>query len=150
MLQMDIPVGAGTDGTRVSSYNPWLSLYWLVSGKTVGGMQLFADENKLSREEALKLFTVGSAWFSQEEQVKGRIAPGQFADFAVLSEDYFSVPEERIKNIESVLTVVGGKVVYAAKPFDPLGAGFTPPPLPPVSPAWSPVAHFGGYQNCGP
>ena len=106
-------------------------------------MQLFADDNKLSREEALRLWTVGSAWFSQEEDVKGRIAPGQYADFAVLSEDYFTVPEEQIKNIESVMTVVGGKVVYAAKPFEDVA----PPALPPVSPAWSPVAHFGGYQN---
>jgi predicted amidohydrolase YtcJ len=143
MLQMGIPVGAGTDGTRVSSYNPWPSLYWLVSGKTVGGMQLFADDNKLSREEALRLFTVGSAWFSQEETVKGRIAPGQYADFAVLSDDYLTVPEEQIKDIESLLTVVAGKVVYTAKPFD----AFAPPALPAVSPAWSPVAHFGGYQH---
>ena len=143
MLQMGIPVGAGTDGTRVSSYSPWPSLYWLVSGKTVGGMQLFANDNKLSREEALRLFTAGSAWFTQEENVKGRIAPGQYADFAVLTEDYFNVPEEQIKNIESVLTVVGGRIVYAAEPFTDLA----PPPLPPVSPSWSPVAHFGGYQN---
>jgi predicted amidohydrolase YtcJ len=143
MLDMGIPVGAGTDGTRVSSYNPWPSLYWLVSGKTVGGMQLSADDNKLSREEALRLWTVGSAWFSQEEKVKGRIAPGQYADFAVLDADYFSVPEEDIKNMESVLTLVGGKVVYAARPFD----AYAPPALPPVSPAWSPVAYFGGYQN---
>jgi predicted amidohydrolase YtcJ len=143
MLQMGIPVGAGTDGTRVSSYNPWPSLYWLVSGKTVGGTQLFVDDNKLSREEALRLFTAGSAWFTQEEDVKGRIAPGQYADFAVLTEDYFTVPEEQIRNIESVLTVVGGNIVYAAEPFEDLA----PPPLPPVSPSWSPVAHFGGYQN---
>lgn len=143
MLEMDIPVGAGTDGTRVGSYNPWPTLYWLVSGKTVGGTQVTADDNKLSREEALRLFTAGAAWFSQEEKVKGRIASGQYADFAVLTEDYFSVPEERIKNLESVLTVVGGKIVYAAAPFQNLA----PPPLPPVSPAWSPVAHFGGYQN---
>lgn len=143
MLQMRIPVGAGTDGTRVSSYNPWPSLYWLVSGKTVGGTQLFADDNKLTREEAIRLWTVGSAWFSQEERVKGCITPGQYADFAVLSDDYFTVPEEQIKNIESVLTVVGGKIVYAAEPFPDLA----PPPLPPVSPAWAPVAHFGGYQN---
>ena len=143
MLQMGIPVGAGTDGTRVSSYNPWPSLYWLVSGKTMGGMQLFADDNKLSREEALQLFTVGSAWLSQEETVKGRIAPGQYADFAVLSADYLTVPEEQIKHIESLLTVVAGKVVYAAKPFE----NVAPPALPPVSPAWSPVVHFGGYQN---
>jgi hypothetical protein len=147
MLQMSIPVGAGTDGTRVSSYNPWPSLYWLVTGKTMGGTQLFADNNKLSRAEALWVFTAGSAWFSQEEDVKGRIAPGQYADFAVLNADYFSVPEDQIKNIESLLTVVGGKVVYAAKPFDALGEPLAPPPLPPVSPAWSPVARFGGYQH---
>ena len=143
MLAMGIPVGAGTDGTRVSSYNPWPSLYWLVSGKTVGGTPLFADDNKLSREEALRLFTVGSAWFSQEETVKGRIASGQYADFAVLSDDYFTVTEEQIKNLESLLTVVAGKVVYATGPFEDVA----PPALPPVSPAWSPVAHFGGYQN---
>jgi len=143
MLAMGIPVGAGTDGTRVSSYNPWPSLYWLVTGRTMGGTQLFADDNRLTREEALRLFTEGSAWFSQEENVKGRIAPGRYADFAVLSEDYFSVPEQRIQRIESLLTVVGGKVVYAAAPFDALGEGLAPQPLPPVSPAWSPVAHFG-------
>ena len=143
MLDMGIPVGAGTDGTRVSSFNPWPALYWLVSGKTVGGMQLFADDNRLSREEALRLFTVGAAWFSQEENVKGRIAPGQYADFAVLSEDYFSVPEEQIKHLESVLTAVSGKVVYAAKPFDGLDSALKPATLPAVSPSWSPVAHFG-------
>ncbi len=143
MLAMGIPVGAGTDGTRVSSYNPWPSLYWLVTGKTVGGTQLFSDDNKLTREEALRLFTVGNAWFSQEENIKGRIAPGQYADFAVLTEDYFSIPEERIKNIESLLTVVGGEAVYAAKPFENLA----PPPLPPVKPEWSPVAFYGGRQN---
>ncbi|MDZ4859693.1 MAG: amidohydrolase [Candidatus Hydrogenedentes bacterium] len=143
MLEMGIPVGAGTDGTRVSSFNPWPSLYWLVSGKTVGGTQLFAENNKLTREEALQLFTVGSAWFSQEEKVKGRIAPGLYADFAVLSDDYFSVDEEQIKDIHSMLTVVGGRVVYAEEPFEALA----PPALPPVSPKWSPVAFFGGYQH---
>jgi predicted amidohydrolase YtcJ len=140
MLELGIPVGAGTDGTRVSSYDPWASLYWLVSGKTIGGTPLFAASNKLTREEALRLYTEGSAWFSQEENTKGRIAPGYAADFALLSEDYLGVPEERIPQLESVLTVVAGRVVYAAKPFEKLA----PPPLPPVSPAWSPVAHFGG------
>ena len=109
----------------------------------MGGTQLFADDNRLTRDEALKQFTVGSAWFSQEEEFKGRIAPGQFADFAVLNEDYFTVPEEQIKDIHSLLTVVGGKVVYAEKPFEAVA----PPALPDVSPKWSPVAHFGGYQH---
>jgi len=140
-------VGAGTDGTRVSSYNPWPALYWLVSGRTVGGTPLLADDNRLSRDEAMRLFTVGSAWFSQEEDVKGRIAPGQLADFAVLSEDYFSVPVERIKELVSVLTVVGGRVVHSDEPFASSREVPTAPSLPPVSPAWSPVAHFGGYQN---
>jgi hypothetical protein len=89
------------------------------------------------------LYTVGSAWFSGEEEVKGRIAAGQYADFAILSADYLAVPEEQIRTIESVLTVTGGDVVYSAPSF----AAFTPEPLPPVSPAWSPVAVFGGYQR---
>jgi predicted amidohydrolase YtcJ len=143
MLDAGLTVGAGTDATRVASYNPWISLYWMVTGRTVGGMQIASPENRLSREEALRLYTVGSAWFSGEEEVKGRIAPGQFADFAILSDDYLTVPEEQIRSIESVLTVTGGDVVYSAGPF----TMFAPEPLPPVSPAWSPVAAFGGYQT---
>jgi predicted amidohydrolase YtcJ len=143
MLQAGLPVGAGTDAMRVASYNPWISLYWMVTGKTVGGMQLASPENRLSREEALRLYTVGSAWFSGEEEMKGRIAPGQLADFAILSADYLTVPEEQIRRIESVLTVTGGDVVYSAGAF----TMFAPEPLPPVRPAWSPVAAFGGYQR---
>jgi predicted amidohydrolase YtcJ len=143
MLDAGLTVGAGTDATRVASYNPWISLYWMVTGKTVGGMQLASPENRLSREEALRLYTLGSAWFSGEEEMKGRIAPGQLADFAILSADYMTVPEEQIRRIESVLTVTGGDVVYSADRFAP----FAPEPLPPVSPAWSPVAAFGGYQR---
>ena len=142
MLQAGIPVGAGTDATRVSSHNPWLSLYWMVTGRTVGRTQLASPENRLSREEALRLYTVGSAWFSGEEGVKGRIAPGQLADFAILSADYMTVPEEEIRGIESVFTVIGGDIVHATDAFPDAA----PQPLPPVSPAWSPVAHFGGYQ----
>jgi predicted amidohydrolase YtcJ len=145
IVDAGIPVGAGTDATRVSSYNPWLSLYWMVTGKTVGGMQLASPKSRLSREEALRLYTVGSAWFSGEEGVKGRIAPGQFAVFAILSADYLSVADEQINTIESVLTVTGGDIVYTAAPF----AKFAPEPLPPVSPVWSPVAVFGGFQQAG-
>ncbi|QXI26017.1 amidohydrolase [Pseudomonas vanderleydeniana] len=138
MLAEGVPVGAGTDATRVSSYNPWTSLYWLVSGRTVGGLALY--EEGLSRETALELFTHGSAWFSSEQGKKGQIKVGQLADLAALSADFFSVEEEAIKWIESVLTVVGGKVVYAAENFEKLGPGNLP-----VLPDWSPVAKVPGH-----
>lgn len=140
MLEMGVPVGAGTDATRVANYNPFNSLYWLVSGRTLGGLSLYPDENRLSRVEALRLYTSGSAWFSGEQEQKGTLAVGQLADFAVLTEDYFQIPEERIRDLESVLTVVNGKPVYATGDF----ADLAPPPLP-VMPDWSPVAKFGGY-----
>jgi predicted amidohydrolase YtcJ len=142
MLDMKLPVGLGTDGTRVSSYNPWPSVYWAVTGKTAGGMPIWQGRDLLSRYEALKLITTGSAWMSGEEKLKGTIQRGQYADFVVLPEDVFTVDAERIKRLESVLTVVNGKVVYGAGQYAPLA-----PQLPAVSPAWSPVAAFGGYQN---
>jgi predicted amidohydrolase YtcJ len=142
MLEMGVPVGAGTDATRVSSYNPFLSLYWLITGKTIGGLNLYPEENRFDRSEALKLYTVGSSWFSTEDGKKGALAPGQLADLAVLSADYFSIPEEEIKDLESVLTIVGGRVVYATEEH----ASLAPPELP-VSPDWSPVAHYGGYAK---
>jgi predicted amidohydrolase YtcJ len=142
MLEMGVPVGAGTDATRVSSYNPFLSLYWLITGKTIGGLSLYPAENRFDREEALKLYTLGSSWFSTENGKKGALAPGQLADFAVLTADYFSIPEEEIKQLESVLTVVGGKVVYATAEFSKLA-----PPALRVSPDWSPVKEYGGYAK---
>ena len=144
MLQMGIPVGAGTDATRVASYNPWVALYWLVAGKTVGGTPLYREANRLDRMEALRRYTRGSAWFSGDEDKKGAIAPGQLADLAVLSADYFSVPEEEIKGIESVLTLVGGQVVYGEGEFTRLA-----PPALPVPPDWSPVKAYGGYRPFG-
>jgi predicted amidohydrolase YtcJ len=142
MLELWIPVGAGTDATRVSSYNPWVSLYWLVSGRTVGGLSLYDEKNRLDRIAALRLYTDGSSWFSGDEGTKGGIAVGQFADLAVLSADYFTVPENEIKGIEAVLTIMGGKIVHGGGDFAPLA-----PPLPPVSPDWSPVASYGGYHR---
>jgi predicted amidohydrolase YtcJ len=142
MLELGVPVGLGTDGTRVSSYNPWPSLYWTVTGKTAGGLQIWKDEDRLSRYQALKLMTTGSAWMSGEEKIKGTIKRGQYADLVVLPEDYFTIDAERIKRLESVLTVVNGKVVYGAGAYAPLA-----PQLPAVSPAWSPVAVYGGYQQ---
>jgi hypothetical protein len=142
MLELGVPVGAGTDATRVDTYNPWVALSWLTTGRTEGGQVLTPPEKRLSRQQALELYTVGSAWFSGEEKEKGRLAPGQLADFAILSEDYLSVPEERIRGIEAVLTVVDGKPVYGVGEYAALAPG-----LPPVQPDWSPVGHFGGYAS---
>jgi predicted amidohydrolase YtcJ len=145
MLEIGVPVGAGTDATRVSSYNPYLSLYWLITGKTIGGLGLYPKENRLDRAEALKLYTMGSSWFSTEDGKKGALATGQLADLAVLSGDYFSIPQEEIKQLESVLTIVAGKVVYATEEFSKLA-----PPALPVSPSWSPVNAYGGYAKHQP
>lgn len=140
MLEMGVPVGAGTDATRVANYNPFNSLYWLVSGRTLGGLQLYPEHNRLSREEALRLYTNGSAWFSGEQEEKGMLTSGCYADLVVLTEDYFHIPEERIRDLESTLTIVDGKPVYAVGDFQDLS-----PAVLPVMPDWSPVAKFGGY-----
>jgi len=145
MLEAGIPVGGGTDATRVASYNPWTALYWLVSGRTVGGLRLYDAGSRLSRETALELWTSGSAWFSSEQGKKGRIAAGMLADLAVLSADFFSVPEEAIRDIESVLTIVGGKVVYGQAEFTSMG-----PPAIPVLPDWSPVTKVPGQYRAAP
>ncbi len=142
MLKMGLPIGGGTDGTRVASYHPWTCLWWLVTGKSVGGTIINEPENRLSREEALRLWTKGSAWFSGEDEIKGELSVGKFADLAVLNKDYFAVDEDAIRTIESVLTVVDGRIVSADKEF----AAYAPD-LPDVSPDWSPVTHFGGYCN---
>jgi len=139
MLDMGVPVGLGTDATRVASYNPWVALSWLVTGTTVGGLSLYPEQNRLDRLTALRLYTRGSAWMSREDDVKGRIAAGQYADFAVLSADYLGVPDDEIRTIESVLTVVDGTIVHGAEEFAPLA-----PPLPPASPDWAPVGASGG------
>ncbi|MGH1274865.1 amidohydrolase [Bacillus cereus] len=138
MLDLGIPVGAGSDATRVSSYNPWVALYWMVAGKTIGGLSIYDEKNKLDRKVALELYSKGSAWFSGDEGKKGTLAVGQFADIAVLSADYFTVPEEEIKDLESLLTIMGGQVVYGNNEFKNLS-----PELPPASPDWSPTGVYG-------
>jgi predicted amidohydrolase YtcJ len=140
MLAAGLPVGAGTDATRVASYNPWVSLSWLVTGRTVGGMRLYPGANRMDREKALRLWTHENTWFSNEEGRKGQIQAGQLADLVLLSDDYFSVPEDEIVHIRSVLTLLGGKVVHGEGDY----AGDAPE-LPPPAPDWSPVATFGGY-----
>lgn len=108
-------------------------------------MQLYDDNARIDRETALMLWTKGSAWFSSEQSAKGEIKVGQLADLVLLSKDFFSVPEEEIKGIESVLTLVDGNVVYAAGSFTPLA----PPPVP-VLPEWSPVVTVPGHYRSAP
>lgn len=142
MLELGIPVGAGTDATRISTYNPWMSLHWLLTGKTIGGMQFWPKEQILDKFTALQLYTSGSAWFSGEEKDKGKLVKGMYADLAILSDDYFSLKADDVRKIESVLTVVNGKIVYASAEYKVLN-----PEIPAVIPNWSPVKHFGGYQR---
>ncbi len=141
MLDRGLTVGAGTDATRVSSYNPWLSLEWLVRGRDIGGLLLAPLANRVDRATAMALYTSGGAALTGEADVKGRLKEGYFADLVILSDDFFSVPDDDISHIESVLTLVGGNVVYAAGPFEGLE-----PESSPMSVAWSPVAQFGGFH----
>lgn len=134
MLEVGVPVGGGTDATRVASYDPWSALYWLTTGKTLGGLTLFNADNILDRETALRIWTHGSAWFSGEAEVKGKLVPGQYADLAVLSADYMSIPSEEIRRVNAVLTIVGGQIVYGEGNYSDRS-----PPVPPASPSWSPV-----------
>jgi predicted amidohydrolase YtcJ len=145
MLENGIRVSAGTDATRVASYNPWVSLAWLVTGKTVGGLRIYPQHNCLDRETALRMWTENVTWFSNEVGKKGRIAVGQLADLIVPDRDYFACPDEEIADITADLTMVGGKFVYGADDF----ARFDESAPPPAMPDWSPVRKFGGYAAWG-
>jgi predicted amidohydrolase YtcJ len=144
ILESGVKTSAGTDATRVASYNPWVSLAWLVTGRTVGGMHLYPQRNCLDRETALRMWTENVTWFSNEEGRKGRIEVGRLADLIVPDRDYFSCPEHDIADTVSLLTVVGGRIVYASGDF----ARFDDVPAP-AMPDWSPVRTFGGYGAWG-
>ncbi|MEM9028036.1 MAG: amidohydrolase [Pseudomonadota bacterium] len=138
MIAAGTPLAAGTDATRVSSYNPWLAIHWAVSGKGRGGDTIWEPENVLSRADALNHWTAAGAWFSREQGRKGQLKPGQFADLAVLDRDYFEVALDEIPDISSDLTLTGGTIVHAGGLF----AAHGPAPLPEL-PDWSPVPVFG-------
>jgi hypothetical protein len=125
----------------VASYNPWVSLSWLVTGRTVGGLRITPQRNCLDRETALRMWTENVTWFSNEEGNKGRIQVGQLADLVVPDRDYFSCSEAEIADTTSLLTRVGGKIVFGAGDFSRLETGVPPPAMP----DWSPVRRFGGY-----
>ncbi|QIL69071.1 amidohydrolase [Diaphorobacter sp. HDW4B] len=145
ILEKGVKISAGTDATRVASYNPWVSLSWMITGKTVGGMKMYPERNLLDRETALRMWTENVAWFSNEVGKRGQIAAGQFGDMIVPDKDFFKVPEDDISFMTSELTVVGGRIVYGAGDF----ASLDDNPLPPAMPDWSPVRRYGGYAAWG-
>src|SRR5258706_4796936 len=142
LVDSGIPLAMTTDGFRASSFNPWIGISWMITGKSVSGSEILAKDNRLSRDEALKLYTTGPAWFEQQEHENGRIAPGYLADFVLLSKDYFTIPGDEIKTISSVLTIVDGRVVFGTAEYGNLS-----PKLPEPLPEWSPIKYFGGYYN---
>ena len=140
---MGIPLACGTDGNRATSYNPWIGVHWLLTGKTLGGTKLQGDRNLLDRAEALRLYTTAAApGCHPRSRSRGTLEPGKLADLAVLSADYFSIPVDQVMDVESVLTMVGGRVVYASAAFSSLDA-----PALPMLPGWLPVQHYGGYPR---
>ena len=115
--RLGLPIGGGTDANRVMSHNPFVSLRWMLDGLTVDGIATREAAEIPSREAALRIYTAGSAWFAHDEARRGTLEAGKLADLAVLSADYFSVPLNEIGRIESLLTMVGGRVVYAAEAY---------------------------------
>jgi predicted amidohydrolase YtcJ len=120
--KLGVVIGAGTDAHRVSTYNPFTVLQWFLDGKNAGGTVLRGPEETPGRDDALRFYTSGSAWVSHDEDVRGSLEVGKLADLAVLSKDYMTVPVDQIGSIESVLTMVGGRIVYAAAPYRALEA----------------------------
>lgn len=142
ILDAGIPFSLGTDGLRVSSFNPWLTISWATTGKSVSGQTVLGEDSRITREEALFAYTVGTAWHQFQENVKGRIVPGQLADMALLNKDYFAVADEQIKSIHSVLTLMDGDIVYAEGPYEELDRV-----IPEVLPTWSPLNYYTVYEN---
>jgi len=142
LVDSGIPLAMTTDAFRASTFNPWVGISWMSTGKSVSGSEVLSEENRLTREEALALFSRGAAWFVGQEGEMGRIVSGNLADFTLLNKDYFAIPDDEIKTISSVLTVVDGRVVFGAQDFIGLA-----PKLPEALPAWSPVKYFGGYYE---
>jgi len=145
ILAAGVNVSAGTDATRVASYNPWVSLSWLITGRTVGGLRITPQRNCLDRDTALRMWTENVTWFSNEQGKKGRIEAGQLADLIVPDRDFFRCTEDEIAGTTALLTLVGGKVVYGAGEF----ARFDDTSVPPAMPDWSPVRRYGGFAAWG-
>lgn len=120
--RLGVPIGAGTDAHRVSTYNPFTMLQWFLDGRNASGTVLRGPEETPSRMEALRFYTLGSAWVAHDDHNRGSLEVGKLADLAVLSADYLTVPVAEIGRLQSVLTMLGGRVVFASGSFAPLEA----------------------------
>jgi len=116
-MRLGLVVAGGTDAHRVSSYNPFVALQWYLDGTTIGGTRTRGDEETPSRRQALEMYTRNTAFMANDDDKRGTLEPGKFADLAVLSTDYLTAPVKEVGRIKSLLTMVGGNVVYAATPF---------------------------------
>jgi predicted amidohydrolase YtcJ len=119
-MRLGTPTGMGTDAHRVATYNPFTALQWLLDGTTIGGTEIRSGAEIPSRQAALRLYSIGSAWFSHDDDQRGSIEVGKLADIAVLSDDYLTMPVGEIGILESVLTIVDGNIVYASGPYTDL------------------------------
>lgn len=119
-LKLGLMVAGGTDSDQVAPYNPFVSIKWLIDGKGIDGTPLRGPEESPDREQALRMYTLNAAWFSFDEAKRGSLELGKYADFAVLTGDYMTMPVDQIGGLSSLLTVVGGKAVYGADAFAPL------------------------------
>ena len=116
-LRRGVAIGGGTDAHRVMDYNPFVSLAWMLDGLTVDGTPTRGPDEIPSRREALEIYTKGSAWFSFDEGRRGTLEPGKLADLGVLSQDVLTVPLRDLPRTESLLTMVGGRIVHASGSF---------------------------------
>jgi hypothetical protein len=121
-MKLGLVVTGGTDAHRVSSYNPFVSLQWYLDGTTIGGVKTRGEAETPSRRQALEMYTRNTAYAANDDDKRGTLEPGKLADLAVLSADYLTAPVEEVGRIRSLLTLVGGEVVYAAAPFANLQA----------------------------
>jgi predicted amidohydrolase YtcJ len=142
LFDSGVHVAMSTDAFRAATFNPWVGISWMVTGKSVSGSEVLAKDNRLSRAEALDMFTWRAAWFMNAESELGMIAPGYLADFTLLDKDYFTIPDNQIKSVAPVLTIMDGRVVFGTQQYRALS-----PTLPDVLPSWSPVKYFGGYYE---
>ena len=117
ILNAGVPISLGLDGEGIGSLDPWPVIAWLTSGHTVAGTRLLAERHRCTREQALWMHTVGSAWFAGQELDRGRFVVGQTGDVAVLDRDFLECSDDELGATRSLLTCVGEKPVHASGPY---------------------------------